>query len=159
MAMQPISPVAVAVTAHWRTGAPTAVTFEGISRKVTQVLALRREYGVFSASEGPRTLWEIETEDAALVLSFSRRTGAWTIPSRTRRWTTSTSSRPPGRRRDPSAGAEPTGRPARRCGQPARDRDVLARMAARPGTARADAGSGVAARPSGRGARACSARP
>lgn len=51
MAMQPISPVAVAVTAHWRTGAPTAVTFEGISRKVTQVLALRREYGVFSASE------------------------------------------------------------------------------------------------------------
>jgi hypothetical protein len=52
MAMQPISPVAVAVTAHWRTGAPTAVAFEGISRKVTQVLALRREYGVFSASEG-----------------------------------------------------------------------------------------------------------
>ena len=55
MAMQPISPVAVAVTAHWRTGAPTAVAFEGIRRKVTQVLALRREYGVFSASEGPRT--------------------------------------------------------------------------------------------------------
>ncbi|MFZ9345383.1 MAG: Hsp70 family protein, partial [Opitutales bacterium] len=50
---------------------PTAVAFEGLRRKVTQVLALRREYGVFSASEGPRTLWEIETEDAALVLSFS----------------------------------------------------------------------------------------
>ena len=79
MAMQPISPVPVTVTAHWRTGAPTAVAFEGIRRTVTQVLALRREYGVFRADEGPRTLWEIETEDASLVLSFSRRTGAWTI--------------------------------------------------------------------------------
>jgi hypothetical protein len=88
MAMQPISPVSVAVTAHWRTGAPTAVAFEGISRKVTQVLALRREYGVFSASEGPRTLWEIETEDAALVLSFSRRTGAWSIQAFDDAWAT-----------------------------------------------------------------------
>ena len=88
MAMQPISPVAVAVTAHWRTGAPTAVAFEGISRKVTQVLALRREYGVFSASEGPRTLWEIETEDAALVLSFSHRTGAWSIQAFDDAWAT-----------------------------------------------------------------------
>jgi len=88
MAMQPISPVSVAVTAHWRTGAPTAVAFEGISRKVTQVLALRREYGVFSASEGPRTLWEIETEDASLVLSFSRRTGAWSIQAFDDAWAT-----------------------------------------------------------------------
>ena len=88
MAMQPISPVSVAVTAHWRTGAPTSVAFEGISRKVTQVLALRREYGVFSASEGPRTLWEIETEDAALVLSFSRRTGAWSIQAFDDAWAT-----------------------------------------------------------------------
>ncbi len=88
MAMQPISPVAVSVTAHWRTGARTAVIFEGISRKVTQVLALRREYGVFSASEGPRTLWEIETEDAALVLSFSRRTGAWSIQAFDDAWAT-----------------------------------------------------------------------
>ena len=88
MAMQPISPVAVAVTAHWRTGAPTAVAFEGVSRKVTQVLALRREDGVFSASDGPRTLWEIETEDAALVLSFSRRTGAWSIQAFDDAWAT-----------------------------------------------------------------------
>lgn len=88
MAMQPIAPVSVSVTAHWRTGAPVAVSFEGISRKVTTVHALRREYGVFRADEGPRTLWEIETEDAALVLSFSRRTGRWTIQAFDDAWAT-----------------------------------------------------------------------
>ena len=49
MAMQQIAPVKVKVTAHWRTGAPTAVAFEGIVRKVTKVLALRREYGAYRA--------------------------------------------------------------------------------------------------------------
>ena len=56
--------------------------------KVTTVHALRREYGVFRADEGPRTLWEIETEDAALVLSFSRRTGRWTIQAFDDAWAT-----------------------------------------------------------------------
>ena len=50
MAMQQIASVAVKVTAHWRTGAPTAVAFEGIVRKVTKVLALRREYGAYRAA-------------------------------------------------------------------------------------------------------------
>ena len=36
----------------------------------------------------PRTLWEIETEDAALVLSFSRRTGAWSIQAFDDAWAT-----------------------------------------------------------------------
>ncbi|RLT31140.1 MAG: hypothetical protein DWI65_02335 [Candidatus Limnocylindrus sp. ZSMar2m-chloro-G89] len=88
MAMQQIASVAVKVTAHWRTGAPTAVAFEGIVRKVTKVLALRREYGAYRAESGPRTLWELETEDAALVLSFSRRSGAWSIEAFDDAWRT-----------------------------------------------------------------------
>jgi hypothetical protein len=88
MAMQQIAPVKVKVTSHWRTGAPTAVAFEGIVRKVTKVLALRREYGAYRAESGPRTLWELETEDAALVLSFSRRNGAWSIEAFDDAWRT-----------------------------------------------------------------------
>jgi hypothetical protein len=88
MAMQQIAPVPVTVTAHWRTGAPTAVAFEGIVRKVTRVLALRREHGVYRAESGPRTLWELETDDAALVLSFSRRSGAWCIEAYDDAWRT-----------------------------------------------------------------------
>jgi hypothetical protein len=33
-------------------------------------------------------LWEIETEDASLVLSFSRRTGAWSIQAFDDAWAT-----------------------------------------------------------------------
>jgi len=88
MAMQQIAPVAVRVTAHWRTGAPQAVAFEGIVRKVKKVLALRREYGAYRAESGPRTLWELETEDATLVLAFSRRAGTWTIVAFDDAWST-----------------------------------------------------------------------
>ena len=88
MAMQQIAPVAVKVTAHWWTGSPRAVAFEGIVRKVTKVLALRHEYGAYRADSGPRTLWELETEDATIVLAFSRRSGAWTIEAFDDSWAT-----------------------------------------------------------------------
>ena len=88
MAMQPIVPVQAAVTAHWRTGAPQAISFAGVTSKVTRVLALRREQGTFSAATGPRTLWELETEDAALVLSFAKRTRTWRIEAFDDAWAT-----------------------------------------------------------------------
>lgn len=88
MAMQQIAPVAVKVTAHWWTGTPRAVAFEGIVRKVTRVLALRKEHGAYRADTGPRTLWELDTEDATLVLAFSRRTGTWTIEAFDDSWST-----------------------------------------------------------------------
>ena len=88
MAMQQIAPVAVNVTAHWWTGTPQAVAFEGIVRKVTKVLAMRQEHGAYRADSGPRTLWELETQDATLVIAFSRRSGAWTIEAFDDSWST-----------------------------------------------------------------------
>lgn len=88
MAMQQIAPVAVGVRAHWRTGTPTALRFAGIERAVTRILAIRREHGVYPAATGPRTLFELETEDAALVVSFARRTGTWRIEAFDDSWRT-----------------------------------------------------------------------
>lgn len=88
MAMQQIEPVAVGVRAHWRTGVPTALRFAGIERAVTRILAVRREHGVYLAATGPRTLFELETEDAALVVSFARRTGSWRIEAFDDSWRT-----------------------------------------------------------------------
>ena len=88
MAMQQMVPVRVEVAAHWRTGVPQAVAFEGISRKVTKILALRRETAAYPSATGPRTLWELETEDAALVVAYLRRQRAWTIVAYDDAWAT-----------------------------------------------------------------------
>lgn len=88
MAMQQIEPVAVGVHAHWRTGVPTALRFEGVERAVTRVLAVRREHDVYPIATGPRTLFELETEDATLVVSFARRTRTWQIEAFDDAWRT-----------------------------------------------------------------------
>ena len=88
MAVQSIAPVPVAVTAHWRTGIPQAVAFAGITRRVTKLLALRREGRAYPAATGPRTLFEVETEDATLVLSYARRTRSWAIEAYDDAWAT-----------------------------------------------------------------------
>ncbi|RLT23881.1 MAG: hypothetical protein DWI45_04100 [Chloroflexi bacterium] len=88
MAMQQIQPVDVEVSAHWRTGAPTALRFAGIERAVTRLLAVRREHGVYLAATGPRTLFELETEDATLVVSFARRSRTWRIEAFDDSWRT-----------------------------------------------------------------------
>ena len=88
MAMQQIEPVGVDVSTHWRTGAPTTLRFAGIERAVTRLLAVRREHGVYPAATGPRTLFELETEDAALVVSFARRSRTWRIEAFDDSWRT-----------------------------------------------------------------------
>jgi len=42
----------------------------------------------YRADSGPRTLWELETQDATLVIAFSRRSGAWTIEAFDDSWST-----------------------------------------------------------------------
>ena len=88
MAMQQIEPVGVDVSTHWRTGAPTALRFAGVERAVTRLLAVRREHGVYPAATGPRTLFELETEDATLVVSFARRSRDWRIEAYDDAWRT-----------------------------------------------------------------------
>jgi hypothetical protein len=46
---------------------------------VTRVAAVRREDSAYRVEVGPRTLFEVETPGARLVLSFQHRSRRWTV--------------------------------------------------------------------------------
>jgi hypothetical protein len=81
MAMVRVEPVEVRVRADWFDGTPREVTFNGHRLRVLDVIGVRDESAAFPVVTGPRTLFEVETADARLQLSFRHRSRKWTVES------------------------------------------------------------------------------
>lgn len=79
MAMVRVEPVEVRVRADWFDGRPREVTLHGRRLPVLQIVGVRDESAAFPVVTGPRTLFEVETADARLKLSFRHRTRRWTV--------------------------------------------------------------------------------
>ena len=79
MAMVRVEPVEVRVRADWFDGLPREVTFNGRRLRVLDVIGVRDESSAFPVVTGPRTLFEVETADARLQLSFRHRSRKWTV--------------------------------------------------------------------------------
>ena len=79
MAMIRVEPVEVRVRADWFDGRPREITLNGRKLRVLEVLGVRDESAAFPVVTGPRTLFEVETADAVLQLSFRHRSRRWTI--------------------------------------------------------------------------------
>ena len=79
MAMIRVEPVEVRVRADWFDGRPREVTLNGRKLRVLDVIGVRDESAAFPVVTGPRTLFEVETADAVLQLSFRHRSRRWTV--------------------------------------------------------------------------------
>ena len=79
MAMVRVEPVEVSVRADWFDGRPREVTLDGRRLRVLEVVGVRDESAAFPVITGPRTLFEIETADARMTLSFRHRSRKWAI--------------------------------------------------------------------------------
>jgi len=79
MAMVRVEPVEVRVRADWFDGRPREVTLAGRRLRVLEVLGVRDESSAFPVVTGPRTLFEVETADARMMLVFRHRSRKWTL--------------------------------------------------------------------------------
>jgi hypothetical protein len=79
MAMMRMDPVPVGVRADWFDGRPREVRWGDERLHVTGVSAVRDERSAYPADTGPRTVFEVETANARLALSFTHRTRTWTL--------------------------------------------------------------------------------
>jgi hypothetical protein len=79
MAMVRVEPVEVRVRADWFDGRPREVTLHGRRLPVREVVGVRDESSAFPVVTGPRTIFEVETADARMQLSFRHRTRRWTV--------------------------------------------------------------------------------
>jgi hypothetical protein len=79
MAIVRMEPVNVRVRADWFDGTPREITWGAMRLPVTRLAAVRREDSAYRIEVGPRTLFEVETPGARLVLSFQHRSRRWTV--------------------------------------------------------------------------------
>jgi hypothetical protein len=79
MAMVRISPVKVEVGCDWLSGRPRSVRLGDERMPVTGVARVREEAAAYPASEGPRTLFELETPSARLALAYEHRRRRWVL--------------------------------------------------------------------------------
>jgi hypothetical protein len=79
MAMVRVEPVEVRVRADWFDGRPREVTLHGRRLPVLDVVGVRDESSAYPVVTGPRTLFEVETADARMKLSFRHRSRKWTM--------------------------------------------------------------------------------
>ncbi len=79
MAMIRVEPVSVRVRADWFDGRPREVSW-GVDRlPVTRIASVRHEDAAYRVDVGPRTVFEVETPQATLALSFEHRCRRWTL--------------------------------------------------------------------------------
>jgi len=79
MAIVRMEPVNVSVRADWFDGTPREITWGEMRLPVTRLAPVRREDSAYRVEVGPRTLFEVETPGARLVLSFQHRSRRWTV--------------------------------------------------------------------------------
>lgn len=79
MAMVRVQPVSVRVRTDWFDGVPKEITWGEQRLPITRLVAVRDERSAYPAITGPRTLFEVETRDLRLALSYQHRTRRWSI--------------------------------------------------------------------------------
>jgi hypothetical protein len=79
MAMVRVAPVRVQVRTSWLDGIPREITWGEERIPVTRLVAVRDERRAYPAITGPRTLFEVDTPQMRLALSYQHRSRRWTI--------------------------------------------------------------------------------
>ncbi len=79
MAMVRVAPVTVQVRTDWFNGIPREITWGEDRLTVTRLVAVRDERRAYPAITGPRTVFEVDTQDLRLALTFQHRSRRWTI--------------------------------------------------------------------------------
>ena len=79
MAMVRVAPVTVQVRTDWFKGIPREITWGEERIPVTRLVAVRDEQRAYPAITGPRTLFEVDTPELRLSLTYQHRSRRWTI--------------------------------------------------------------------------------
>ena len=79
MAMVRVAPVTVQVRTDWFKGIPREITWGEERIPVTRLVAVRDEQRAYPAITGPRTMFEVDTPELRLSLTFQHRSRRWTI--------------------------------------------------------------------------------
>jgi hypothetical protein len=79
MAMIRVAPVSVQVRTDWFNGMPREITWGEERMPVTRLVSVRDEARAYPAITGPRTLFEVDTPNLRLALTFLHRSRRWTI--------------------------------------------------------------------------------
>jgi hypothetical protein len=74
-----VEPVEVRVRTGWFDGRPREITWAGRHLSVLHLRTIRHEDAAYPVSTGPRTVFEVETAEARIALTFRHRTRSWTI--------------------------------------------------------------------------------
>ncbi|MDQ3871928.1 MAG: hypothetical protein M3301_09995 [Chloroflexota bacterium] len=79
MAMVRITPIQVDVACDSSSGRPQWIRLAREAVPVLRVARVRDEAAAYPAGSGPRTLFEIQTPDARLALTFEHRGRRWLL--------------------------------------------------------------------------------
>lgn len=79
MAMVRVAPVPVQVRTTRFGGLPREITWGADRLPVTRLVAVRDESSAYPAITGPRTVFEVDTPNLRLALTFAHRSRRWTI--------------------------------------------------------------------------------
>jgi len=79
MAFIRVEPVQVHVRTDWISGRPREITWGDERLPITHLNAVREEAAAYPVITGPRTLFEVETPNARLSLSYQHRSRRWTV--------------------------------------------------------------------------------
>jgi hypothetical protein len=79
MAMVRVAPVTVQVRTDWFNGIPREITWGEDRLTVTRLVAVRDERRAYPAITGPRTVFEVDTAELRLALTYQHRSRRWTI--------------------------------------------------------------------------------
>jgi hypothetical protein len=79
MAFIRVEPVQVRVRTGWIDGRPREITWGDRHFQVTRLAAVREEAAAYPVITGPRTLFEVETAEARLSLTYHHRSHRWTV--------------------------------------------------------------------------------
>jgi hypothetical protein len=79
MAMVRVAPVTVQVRTDRFNGIPREITWGAQRLQVTRLIAVRDERRAYPAITGPRTVFEVDTPQLRLALTYQHRSRRWTI--------------------------------------------------------------------------------
>ena len=79
MAFTRVEPVQVNVRTDWFDGTPREIRWGDQRLTVVALASVREEAAAYPVITGPRTLFEVETADARLSLTYQHRSRRWTV--------------------------------------------------------------------------------
>jgi hypothetical protein len=79
MAMVRVAPVTVQVRTGRLNGLPREITWGTERMPITRLVSVRDERSAYPAITGPRTVFEVDTAEYRVALTFQHRSRRWTI--------------------------------------------------------------------------------